>query len=101
MKNVMSIRLEPKSLRRVRELAKRDRKDVSTVARELIDNGLVFVTLRDYRAGRLSLGLLAERLGMTLSEAIDLLAEIGVRSPIGHDDYLRSYASAQQFVARR
>ena len=30
-----------------------------------------------------------------LAEAIDLLSELGVRSPIEYDDYLKSYATAR------
>ena len=98
MKNVMSVRLDTEALRRLRELAKRERKEISTVARELIDEGWVFLTLREYRQGKLSLGTVAKRLKMPLAEVIDLLAELGVRSPIEYDDYLKSYAAASEFL---
>ena len=95
----MSVRLDAKALRRLRELAKRENKEISTVARELIDEGLVFVTLREYREGKLSLGMLAKRLGRSLSAVIDLLSELGVRSPIEYDDYLKSYPAAAEFLS--
>jgi len=38
------------------------------------------------------------RLGLSLSEAIDLLSELGVRSPIEYDDYLASYATANSLI---
>ena len=57
MKNVMSVRLDNKTFRRLRELSVRENKEVSTVARELIGQGLEFVTLREYREGKLSLGI--------------------------------------------
>lgn len=98
MKNVMSVRLDREALRNLREIAKREKKELSTVARELMEQGWVFVTLREYREGKLSLGIVAQRLGMSLSEVIDLLAELGVRSPIDYDDYLRSYRAASEFV---
>jgi predicted HTH domain antitoxin len=86
-------------MRRLRELAKKERKELSTVARELIDQGWVLVALREYREGKLSLGTMASRLGLSLSEAVDLLSELGVRSPIEYDDYLASYATATSLVA--
>ncbi len=58
----------------------------------------VFLTLREYREGKLSLGLVPKRLKMSLSEVIDLLSELGVRSPIEYDDYLKSYAAASEFL---
>ena len=98
MKNVMSVRLDAEAMRRLRELAKREKKEISTVARELIDEGWVFLTLREYRQGKLSLGMVAKRLKMPLADVIDLLSELGVRSPIEYDDYLKSYAAASEFV---
>jgi hypothetical protein len=94
----MSVRLDTEALRRLGELAKRERKEISTVARELIDEGWVFLTLREYRQGKLSLGTMAKRLKIPLADVIDLLAELGVRSPIEYDDYLKSYVSASEFV---
>lgn len=98
MNNVMSVRLDPEGLRRLRELAKRERKDLSAVARDLMDHGWVFLMIREYREGKRSLGALSEALGISLSEAIDLLAELGVRSPVEYDDYLRGYTAATSFV---
>ena len=99
MKNVVSVRLDAQTLERLRELARREHKELSTVARELIDQGWVFTALREYRDGRLSLRNVAERLGVSLSEVIDLLSELGVRSPIEYDDYLASYAAAHSLAA--
>lgn len=42
---------------------------------------------------------MAQKLDLSLSQAIDLLSELGVRSPIGYDDYLESYATASSLVA--
>jgi hypothetical protein len=94
----MSVRLDAEAMRRLRELAKREKKEISTVARELIDEGWVFLTLREYRQGKLSLGMVAKRLKMPLADVIDLLSELGVRSPIEYDDYLKSYAAASEFL---
>lgn len=68
------------------------------MARELIDQGLVLRALREYRDGKLSLGSLAKRLDKPLADAIDLLADLGVRSPIECDDYLQSLRSATRVL---
>lgn len=101
MKDVMSVRLDPAGLRRLKELAKREKKEISAVARQLMDYGWVFLMLREYREGKRSLGSFARALGVSLSEAIDLLADLGVRSPVGYDDYLKGYAAASEFVRGR
>ncbi len=71
---------------------------MSTLARELMDYGWVFLMLRDYRAGRVSLGTFAQKPDIPLSEAIDLLAELGVRSPVEYDDYLKGLSTTAAFV---
>ncbi len=100
MKNVMSVRLDAKALRRLRSLANREKKEMSAVARELMEHGWVFLMLREYGEGKISLGTLAERLGVPLAEAIDLLSEIGVRSPIEYDDYLKGYAVERELFKK-
>lgn len=101
MKNVLSVRLDEQAMERLRELAKKEKKELSTVARELIEQGWVLVALREYQEGKLSLGTMAQKLNMSLSHAIDLLSELGVRSPVAYDDYLESYAAANSLVADR
>ena len=98
MRNVMSVRVSSQGRRRIRELARREQKEVSTVARELMDYGWVFLMLRDYRAGRVSLGTFAHKLDVPFAEAIDLLAELGVRSPLEYDEYLKGLSTAMAFV---
>ena len=99
MKNVLSVRLDEQAMKRLHELAKKEKKELSTVARELIEQGWVLVALREYGEGKLSLGTMAQKLDLSVSQAIDLLSELGVRSPIGYDDYLESYAAASSLVA--
>lgn len=101
MKNVMSVRLDPKEVSRIRQLAGREKKELSAVAHELIDYGWIFLMLREYREGKRSLGSFARDLGVPLSEAIDLLADLGIRSPVEYDDYLKSYGAATEFVRER
>jgi hypothetical protein len=94
----MSVRVSSEGRRRLGELARREKKEVSAVARELVDYGWVFLMLRDYRAGRVSLGTFAHKLDIPLSEAIDLLAELGVRSPVEYHDDLKGLSTAMAFV---
>lgn len=101
MKDVMSVRLDSLALRRLRELAKRENKEMSAVARELMDYGWVFLMLREYREGKRSLESFSKELGVSLSEAIDVLADLGVRSPLEYDDYLKGYAAAAEFLKDR
>jgi hypothetical protein len=101
MRDVMSVRLDAEGVRRLRDLAKREKKEMSAIARELMDYGWTFLMLREYRQGKRSLGSFAEALDLSLSEAIDLLADLGVRSPLEYDDYLKGYGAARELVGER
>ena len=86
---VISLRLKDRELKRIETLSKKLRKDRSAVARDLIDHGWEFLMIKRYKDGKLSLTGLASDLEVSVSEAIDLLAELGVEAPIDYDDYLK------------
>ena len=86
---VISLRLKDKDLERIEELSKLERKDKSTIARELLEYGWEFLMVKYYKEGKLSLGSLAKKLDISISEAIDLLSKLGIEAPIEYDDYLK------------
>ncbi len=88
---VISLRLENSELRRIDDLSSQEHKGRSTVARELIRQGLQFRMLKQYREGKLSLGSLAKNLDISVGEAIDMLAEFGIESPVEYEDYLKGF----------
>jgi hypothetical protein len=45
--------------------------------------------IRRYKEGKLSLTGLVSELDVSISEALDLLAELGVATPIEYDEYLK------------
>ena len=88
---VVSVRLDQKEIEMIKKLARAQKKDKSTVTRELIDYGWYFLALKNYKDGKLSLGSLAKQLDLPLAETMDLLAEFGVTAPIDYADYLKGY----------
>lgn len=85
-------------LRRVKALAKEEGKEKSSVARELLANGLKYKMLLAYKEGKVSLARLSKTLGISLSEAIDLLSLFGLQSPISYDDYLQGTETARKAI---
>lgn len=98
---VLSLRLAPKQLERVQELAKEEHKDKSELTRELIDYGLMLKMFKLYRQGRASLGYIAEKLSLSVGEVLDLLAEFGIESPIDFEDYLAGFETLKKASPRR
>ena len=93
--SVISLRLKDRELRKLKELSIEEQKDKSTVARELIQEGWNFLMIRQYRQGKLSLGILAQRLDLSLSETIDVLSDLGIQAPIEYEDYLKGLTVLQ------
>jgi predicted HTH domain antitoxin len=89
--SVISLRLKEREMKRINELSKIENKDKSTVARELIDYGWEFLMIKLYKEGKLSLSSLSEKLELSVSEAIDLLSQFGIESPIDYEDYLKGF----------
>jgi hypothetical protein len=88
---VISLRLKDRDLERLDELSRLEHKDRSTTARELLEYGWEFLMLRYYKEGKLSLEGLAKKLNMSISDPIDMLAELGIEAPIEFDDYLKGF----------
>jgi len=89
--SVISLRLKDKDLERIEELSKLERKDKSTIARELIEYGWEFLMVKYYKEGELSLGGLAKKPDISISEAIDILSKLGIEAPIEYEDYLKGF----------
>jgi hypothetical protein len=88
---VISLRLDNSDLKRIDDLSNQDHKGRSTVARELIQQGLQFRMLKQYREGKLSLGGLAKNLDISIGETIDLLAGFMIESSVEYEDYLKGF----------
>jgi len=89
--SVISLRLKEKESKRIDELSKVENKDRSAVTRELIDYGWTYLMTKHYKEGKLSLEVLAKKLDISISEAIDLLSEQGIKSQVTYEDYLRGF----------
>jgi predicted HTH domain antitoxin len=95
---VMSIRLSEQEMKRLQTLADEEDKEKSSVARELLMDGLKYKMLLGYKEGRVSLAKLSKTLGMSLSEVIDLLSSFGLQSPISYDEYLQGMVTARKAI---
>lgn len=88
MAEIVSFRFKPHELDHITKLSAAKRTDRTTAAKELIEYGWTYYVLKQYKEGRLSLGRTAKELHLTLSELIDVLADLGIKSPITYEDYL-------------
>ena len=100
-KRLMSVRLSREEDLKLNEASREAKMSKPRLARELMMDGLKFRLLVRYRKGQVSLGTFCRALGMAMGEAIDFLADLGIRSPISYDDYLASVESAEKVFGQR
>ena len=62
-------------------------------------DGVKYKMLLNYKEGKASLGTLAKNMGMSLSDALDLLTSLGIPAPIRYDDYLQGLKTARKLFS--
>ena len=56
MNNTMTIRLPRKDIEIVKQISIENKKDKSTIVRELIEQGKVYFAIKEYKDGKISIG---------------------------------------------
>jgi predicted HTH domain antitoxin len=88
MLNVISIRIN-RHLEQLIELHAREaRLDQSDIVRDLINKGGIFVAIKGYAEGKYSVEKAASLASIPLSEFMDLLMSLGIKSKTDVDDML-------------
>lgn len=93
MSKVVTLRLKERELGFIEQLSKKENGDRSYAARKLIDYGWIYFVLKDYKEGKISIGKAAKELDLSITETIELLADLGIKSPISYEEYLEGYKS--------
>ena len=89
--NVMSLRLGKEETDIISRLSKQKKEAKSEVVRELLRAGWVFYWLKLYSEKKVSMGRMAEELGLSVNEVLDLLSDFGIESQVAYDDYLQGF----------
>jgi len=96
MQSVMTIRLPKEDLEVIKEITAEEKIEKSTAVRELVEMGKVYLAILKYKDGKISIGKAAEIAGMTISEIMDLFAQLGIKSKLEINDYLEGSKVAEE-----
>ena len=96
MNNVMTVRLPEEDVQLINQFATAYKKDKSTAVRELVEMGRLYFALQQYIKAKISLGKAAEISGVTISEIMDLMIELGIKNKLEINDYLESVKTAKK-----
>jgi len=99
MQKIMSMRLDNDDLEFVKLEAKEEKVDKAKIIRELIAKGRLQTSIEQYSKGKISIGKAAEKAGITISEIMDKLAELGIQNPMTKEQYLKGLKNAEEILA--
>jgi len=98
MNSVITVRLPNEDVETVKQMSALTKKDKSTVLRELVELGKVYLAIREYKEGRISIGRASEIAGLSISEMMDLFTWLGIKSNLELQDYLDGEKVAKELI---
>ena len=94
MDKIMTIRLPKEDVEIVKQISIENKKDKSTVVRELIEQGKIYIAIIKYSQGKISLERASETAGLAISDMMDLLTSLGIKNNLEVNDYLEGIKTA-------
>ena len=98
LETIMTVRLPQEDLKIIEVISKKERKDKSTTLRNLVGLGKIYFAIIQYKENNISIGRVAEISGLTISEMMDILSKLGIRSNLELADYLESQKFAEEYL---
>lgn len=98
MGKVISVRINESLEKIIIRYSKEKKEDQSEVVRKLINNGSIYLAIKKYAKGKFSLGKAAYLANLPLSEFIEIITDLGIRSKIDKDEILEGYENLKKFM---
>lgn len=98
MGKVISVRINKNLEEIVKRYSKEKKTDTeqSEIIRDLISNGSLYLAIKGYAKGNYSVGKAAYLANLPLSEFMDLIMELGIKSKISKEDLLEGYENLKE-----
>ena len=81
----------------IKRYSKERKEEQSDVIRDLINNGSIYLAIKGYAKGEYSIGKAVYLANLPLSEFMDLIMDIGIKSKISKEDLLEGYENLKEF----
>ena len=97
MGKVISFRINRSLEETIKRYSEEKKKEQSDLIRDLINNGSIYLAIKGYAKGKYSIGKAAYLSNLPLSEFMDLIMELGIKSKISKEDLLEGYENLKEF----
>lgn len=98
MGKVISVRINQKLEEIIKNFAKEQKNEQSEVIRDLIKNGSIFLAIKGYAEGKFSIGKAASLIDVPLSELMDIITDLGIKSEIGIEDVVEGFENLKNLI---
>jgi len=96
MGKVLSVRINKSLEETIKRYSKEKKKEQSDIIRDLINNGSIYLAIKGYAKGKYSIGRAAYLANLPLSEFMDLIMDLGIKSKISKEDLLEGYENLKK-----
>lgn len=97
MVKIISVRINENLEETIKRYSEERKEEQSDVIRDLINNGSLYLSTKGYAKGEYSIGKAAYLANLPLSEFMDLIMDIGIKSKISKEDLLEGYENLKEF----
>ncbi len=96
MGRVISVRINESLEEIIKRYSEIKKAEQSDLIRDLITNGSIYLAIKGYAKGKYSIGKAAYLANIPLSEFMDLIIDLGIKSKISKEDLLKGYENLKQ-----
>ena len=96
MGRVISVRINESLEEIIKRYSEIKKAEQSDIIRNLINNGSMYLAIKGYAKGKYSIGKAAYLANIPLSEFMDLIIDLGIKSKISKEDLLEGYENLKQ-----
>ena len=93
---VISVRINKSLEEIVKRYSEETNAEQSDIIRDLINKGSLYIAIKGYSKGKYSIGKAAYLANLPLSEFMDLIMELGIKSKISKEDLLEGYDNLKE-----
>jgi len=97
MGKVISVRINKSLEEIIKRYSDEKKEEQSELIRDLINNGSIYIAIKGYAKGKYSIGKAAYLANLPLSEFMDLIMDLGIKSNISKEDLLEGYENLKKF----
>lgn len=98
MGKVISVRINKNLEEILNKFSAEQKNEQSEIIRDLIKNGSIFLAIKGFVEGKYSIGKAANLVEMPLSEFMDIIANLGIKSKINTEDVLEGYENLSKVL---